>query len=177
MKLTTPGLLILVGSIMLFSPSIFAADSKTNVLEQTKETEPFKIIVTPSKKRVHVKESFKVALEVKNITNTNRSFVVMSCSWDEHWRSDNPIIGSVTQFICTMNYPMNVNLVLGESYKREGDMQLFQAISTNKVSFRMGFTPMDYTPLHMENGRFIPPVEKEGKKTYWSDEVTVEVIQ
>lgn len=166
-------LLVFTGGIILFANQIFAADS-TNAVGQVNETSPLKIIVTPEKSRVHVKEPFTVSLEVKNVSNTNQSFTVMYCSWYEQWQPDNPAVQMIP-WNCMMNYPMKVSLAPGQSFKEKvnnlGEEMKMQVITatTNKISFKMGFTPLVLTPDNQRH-RY-----SRSEKTYWSDAVTVTV--
>lgn len=174
-KLTTT-LLALAGGIIVFANQTFAADATANSVSQTNEPSPFTIIVSPEKSRVHIKEVFKVELEVKNISNTNQSFAVMSCSWMEHWRSDNGQIGTWPGWACIANAPIKIELASGESWKKELKMWIPEPVSTNRVSFRMSFTPLPFevVPPHVENGKYVWQ-KKKGVKTYWSSESSINI--
>ena len=115
-NLTTIARLILFAGIILSANQIFAADSATNSVSGTNEPSPFKIIVTPRKTRVHVGERFKVGLEVKNVSNTNQTFKVWSCSWYENWKSSAPAV-RLMPWTCRANGIDDVSLAPGESFK------------------------------------------------------------
>jgi hypothetical protein len=122
--------LALVWSGCLVAVSASAAD--TNAL---------RIRVIPSTTEVRVKEKFKVALRVENPTTTNQTVRVMSCSWDEQWKSSNTNI-SWPGRICTINYAMNVAIPPGGAYTNELEMLIPEPTSEKRLSFRMGFTPI-----------------------------------
>jgi hypothetical protein len=138
----TIAILVLAGGIVFFANPLFAANVTTNSVSQTNEPSPFQIIVTPRKTRVHAGEKFKVGLEVKNVSNTNQTFKVWSCSWDENWRSSNPDV-YLPGWACRANWVGDVSLAPGESFKEtlnreEMEMCVPQSVTTNKVIFRMG---------------------------------------
>jgi len=80
---------------------------------------------------------------------------------------------------------MDIKLVSGKSYKGELKIGLlvFQSVPTNKISFRLGFTPNRWSDKEMwelvrTNRQNLPDnLQHElGKKTYWSNEVSVDLI-
>jgi hypothetical protein len=173
----TIALLALAGGIILFANSIFAADSTTNSVSQTNEPSPFQITVTARKTLVHVGESFKVSLEVKNISNTNQSFLVWSCSWWENWKSNNRFV-YLPAWDCGQNAPMTVNLAPDESFREtlngnEMPMRVVDSVSTNRISFRMAFHTGG--SVHLYKADEIMPDDVKGK-IYWSNEVTIDLI-
>jgi hypothetical protein len=174
---TKVALLVLAG-INLFVKQGFAENAMTNSVSQTNEPSPFKIIVTPRTNRVHIGELFKVGLEVKNVSNTNQSFDVWSCSWYYNWESSNPAIG-ISEWACLGNYVETVNLRPGESFKEtikingeEADMRIFKSIPTNTISFRMAFHTGGDIRLYRK-GEVIPDVLNG--KLYWSDELNIKI--
>ncbi|HEY3853380.1 MAG TPA: hypothetical protein VGO67_03185 [Verrucomicrobiae bacterium] len=88
--------LVLSGALRAFSTS--AAD--TNLL---------RVVVIPSKTEVRAKEKFTVALRVENPTATNETVRVMSCSWDEEWKTSNANISWIG-WACTRNVARNVEI-------------------------------------------------------------------
>ncbi|MEI8291059.1 MAG: hypothetical protein WCH99_16460 [Verrucomicrobiota bacterium] len=167
-------LLALAAGPIFLTNLVFAADSLTNSVGQTNETSPFQIIVTPRKTRVQVMEPFKISIAVKNVSHTDQSFVVWSCSWPMNWKSSNPAVEWVG-WSCAQNGAMKVNLASGESFKEtlfgvEKEMRVAQSISTNKISFRMALHP---GAAH-RFGQSLP--EDEKGKLYWSNEVTIDLI-
>jgi hypothetical protein len=175
-KLTSITRLILICGIIFSVNRIFAVDSATNSIGATNEPSPFKINVTPRKTRVHAGEKFKVGLEVKNVSNTNQTFKVWSCSWWENWSSSNPAVRLVG-WGCAENGPMKVNLAPGESFKetlngKEADLEVPQSVSTNKISFHMVFHTGASIHLY-KPGETIPDDVKG--KIYYSNEVTISI--
>jgi hypothetical protein len=65
---------------------------------------------------------------------------------------------------------MKVALAPGESYKKTLAIQILNSVSTNQISFRMGFTP--WIP---GKDLVAPSFEIKLGKTYWSDEVAINV--
>lgn len=120
------------------------------------DTNSLRIVVIPSKTEVRVKETFKVALRVENLTTTNQIVRVWSCSWDEEWKT------SITNIFwlgwdCTRNVVENVEITPGGAYTNELEIFIPEPISEKTISFRMGFTPID------------------SEKTFWSDAVIIGV--
>ena len=159
---------LLFGGIIFFANQVFATDLAINSVSQTNEPSPFKITATPRTNQVHIMEPFKVSLEVENISKTNQSFVIMSCSWTDNWHSDNEMVGW-KGWNCQSNFGYTKNMAPGEIFRQEGEMRVFRSALTNKVSFRMALHPGNYndpsTDLNYKRG-----------KNYWSNEVTIEVI-
>jgi hypothetical protein len=74
-KLTTKALAVITGSAVLFA-------CLASVFLWMMFREPFKVTVTPKTIRVHLKESFKLHLKVKNASWDNRPIDIWSCGWD-----------------------------------------------------------------------------------------------
>jgi hypothetical protein len=139
------GLALVLGGI-LGSVSTNAAD--TNTLH---------VVVIPSKTEVRVKEQFKVALRVENPTTTNQMVRVMSCSWDDEWRSSNTNI-SWLSWDCEKNNMRSVKIPPSGGYTNELEMLIPEPISNQTLTFQMGFTPIG------------------SEKTFWSTEVKLKII-
>ena len=176
--------LVAIGCAAFSSNSVFASGSVTNSVSQTNELSPLQIIVTPRKTRVHVGEPFKVSLEVKNVSNTNQQFKVWSCGWSQNWKSSNPVI-RFREWNCRANWPMDVHLAPNASFKeelngKEMDMEFIQTGSTNKVAFRMGFTPTVWGDVRIYNPnnngwRTNQWWIEDHTRIYWSDEVSINI--
>jgi hypothetical protein len=121
------------------------------------DTNSLRVVVILSKTEVRIKESFKVALRVENSTTTNQTVRVMSCSWDEEWKTSNTNISWIG-WVCTRNIDRNVEIPSGGAYTNELEMLISAPISEKTLSFRMGFTPID------------------SKQTFWSDDVQLHII-
>lgn len=50
---------------------------------------PLRVTVVPSKTEVRVSEPFTLALRVENISQTDQTIRVMTCSWQDEWKSSN----------------------------------------------------------------------------------------
>jgi hypothetical protein len=121
------------------------------------DTNSLRVVVIPSKTEVRVKETFKVALRVENPTTTNQTVRVMSCSWDDEWKTSNTNISWIG-WGCTRNFAVNVKIPPGGAYTNELEMLIPKPVFQKMLSFRMGFTSID------------------SEKTYWSDEVKIKIL-
>jgi len=88
---------------------------------------------------------------------TNQSVRVWSCSWEEEWKTSDTNI-SYSVWICTKNFPENVEIPPGSAYTNELEMLIPEPISENMLSFRMGFTPID------------------SQTTFWSNRVKLNIL-
>jgi hypothetical protein len=131
---------------------------KPTTTNSAADTNSLRVVVILSKTEVRVKEKFKVALRVENPTTTNQTVRVMSCSWDEEWKSSNTNI-SWLGWNCLKNNIHSVEIPPGGAYTNELEMLISEPISKKTLSFRMGFTPID------------------SKQTFWSDDVQLNIIQ
>src|ERR1700733_11537034 len=136
--------LVLSGALATFS--VRAAD-----------TNSLRFVVIPSKTEVRVTEKVRVALRVENPTRTNQTVRVWSCSWDEEWKTSDTNI-SWLGWDCDKNFVRNIEIPPGGAYTNELEMVIPEPISKKKLSFRMGFTPVD---CH---------------QTFWSDAVDIGVV-
>jgi hypothetical protein len=125
------------------------------------DTNSLKVVVKLDKTQIHVREHFNLALRVENPTTTNQFVRVMSCSWWQQWRPSNPSI-YFWQEPCTWNAPTSLKIPAGGTITFDLEVYVSEPISidpvTRKLSFQMGFTPID------------------SKKTFWSKEMTIQVI-
>ena len=121
------------------------------------DTNSLRVVVILSKTEVRIKETFKVALRVENPTTTNQTVRVMSCSWDEEWKTSNTNISWIG-WACTRNVARNVEIPPGGAYTNQLDMLIPEPISKKTLSFRMGFTSIGST------------------NTLWSDEVKLHIL-
>ena len=115
------------------------------------------VTAKPEKTWVHLNEQFQVRLRVLNTSDTTQSFQVMNCSWDEHWRSSNKQVTWVG-WPCSGNPVATETLKPGQAYEKTLATLVMAGAPKDKVSFKMGFTPID------------------SKRTYWSNEVTVQLV-
>jgi hypothetical protein len=114
----------------------------SGVFANAADTNSLRVVVIPTKTEVRVKETFKVALRVENPTTTNQTVRVMSCSWDEEWKTSNPNITWIG-WDCKKNNIHSVEIPPGSAYTNELEMLIPKPISEKTISFRMGFTPID----------------------------------
>jgi RNA polymerase sigma factor (sigma-70 family) len=125
---------------------------------QMADPEPLGVTVRAQADRVRVNQPFEVQLRVVNRLESSQSFRVMSCSWYEHWRSDNPRV-SWNDWPCHKNIPQTVKLEPGQAYAKALPMRVTAGAPAGETPFRLGFAPLD------------------GKRTYWSNEITLWVEQ
>jgi uncharacterized protein (TIGR03067 family) len=144
-------------------PTIFVTNPGTNntLMILQRFVEPDKenaltVTIKPQKKQVRAKEPFDVDLRVVNLSKSPQSFRVMNCSWYEHWKSSNGRV-SWQGWDCAENAAVTVKLDPGEAYEKTLPMLLLAGKPLEKVSFKVGFTPIG------------------SKQTYWSNEVTVQI--
>jgi hypothetical protein len=141
---------LLLGLALVLSGGLAAFSSSAT------ETNSLRVVVIPSKTEVRIKETFKVALRVENPTTTNQTVRVMSCSWDEEWKSSNTNI-SWLGWDCTKNNIRSIEIPPGGAYTNELEMLIPKPIPEKMITFRMGFTPIG------------------GQQTFWSDEVKLSI--
>lgn len=131
------------------------ADEKPKDAESDK-AKTLTVTIKPQKNRVRVKETVEVNLRVVNTSKTTQSIQVMNCSWDDHWKSSNDQVSWVG-WDCAKNFAVTVKLEPGEAYEKTLSMFLLAGKLKEKVSFKMGFTPIG------------------SKQTFWSNEATLTV--
>ena len=136
--------------------SSFALAAEMADKADEKPADVLKVVVTPSKTAVAPNKPFKVSLVVENASSQAQTLEVMSCSWDGHWQSDNRSV-AWNGWPCFKNIRQQVTLEPGKSYAKELEMHVAADAPKGKISFRMGFTPIDST------------------KTYWSEPVKLSV--
>ncbi len=141
----------------------FSLEQEATPYDQPKDAEGEKdqtltVSIKPQKDRTLIKEKelFKVDLRVVNLSKLPQSFKVMSCSWYEHWKTNNERV-SWMGWDCKENSPTDVKLAPGEAYEKTLPMLRVAGKPKEKASFKMGFTPIG------------------SKQTFWSNEVTLQV--
>jgi hypothetical protein len=144
--------------VLVLSGGLFNCFSAPVYPVSTAPDSIFGIVVKPAKTQVLVRESFSVALRVENLTTTNQVVHTASQSWQVQWQTSNPDM-SLMYPMATANIPITINIPPGGAYTNELSMCVVKPVTTNKLSFQMGFTP------GVNVG-----------KTYWSKEVTIDVF-
>ena len=118
----------------------------------------FTVIIQPQHKEIRINQPFDVTLSVLNSSNSEQSFLVMNCSWDEHWQSSNPNVSWVG-WDCPKNFAITVTLKPGEKYVKTLSMLVLPDVQSKFISFKMGFNPID------------------SKNVYWSNEIQISIIE
>ncbi len=135
-------------------------DKKIAKLQKRLDMQPsqaLRVVITPSRTDIRFREIFNLALRVENPTQTNQTVRVMSCGWDDEWRSSNTNVSWIG-WDCTRNGPVNVTILPGGAYTNTLEMEIYNLIPQNRLSFRMGFTSID------------------GAKTLWSNKVKLHIL-
>jgi hypothetical protein len=121
------------------------------------DSNSLRVVVKPSKTEVRIKEIFKVALRVENSTTTNQTVRVMSCIWDDEWKTSNTNI-SWLGWVCTRNLAIPIEIPPGGAYTNQLAMLIPQPISDKALSFRMSLTPIG------------------SQTTFWSNDVKLKIL-
>jgi hypothetical protein len=107
---------------------------------------------------------FDAIFRIVNTSNSPMTFWIWTCGWCWNWTSNNPAVKSDCG-PCTRNSCFLLTLKPSQAYERRGRMIVSDAEGAEKVTFRIGFTSS-------------PPRSKlNAEKTYWSDEVTVRLVE
>ena len=141
--------------LMLVAVGKTRADEKPKDAEGDKDN-PLTVTIKLQTKIIRTNAPFTAHLRVVNSSKSTQSFRVMNCSWDEHWKSSNERV-SWEGWGCDKNFAVTEKLEPGQAYERTLSMLLTSGKPQEKVSFKMGFTPID------------------SKQTFWSNEVTLPV--
>jgi hypothetical protein len=109
-----------------------------------------------------------VNFQVRNKTNQEQAFRIMSCSYNQHWGNDDKH-GNVyvPGWNCERNGDMLVTLKPGESYSNVLPIVIQRVKPGDFVQFRMSFTP--FRKEATEDSYHNP------LGTYWSNEIKIKV--
>jgi len=125
----------------------------------SKADETFKIIVTPTKSRVHLNEYFDMHLQIRNETTTPQQINIMGGGWLFQWKASSPNV-EFAPVLCSKDSTIAIKIAPGESYTRlMGLFTIVGPVNSSSLSFKMGFTSVG------------------SRKTYWSDDVTMGIMQ
>lgn len=107
--------------------------------------DPLTVELHPAVSTWHRKQPVDVTLKVTNTSKAAVTFEVMSCSWEEHWRSLDRELAWMP-WDCDKNAPSRVELAPGRS--REWKLAMFatEAASLGAHPLAMTFTPRGGTP-------------------------------
>ena len=133
--------------------------------------------------------SATLEVEIKNITTTNQSFNMWSCSYAKNWKTDNQNVSlHYRHLFCAENAPVDHELEPGQCYKFEMVWMAHVEVSTNHLAFRLGFAPNRWS--FRERGSIYnranegkefskenSTADELSKTTYWSNEMTVKIDQ
>jgi hypothetical protein len=116
-----------------------------------------RVFAVPATNAIRLREPFKMALRVENASGTNQSVRVMTCSWDDEWRSSNTNV-TFMGWDCEKNNMHDVVIPPGGVYTNEAPMMIYNLIPDQEISFRMGFTSIGST------------------QTWWSGEIKLHIL-
>ena len=106
-----------------------------------------------------------IAFSVRNVTNQEQGFRIMSCSFYQHWAVDNKkAFVSPELLICGGNAAILKTLKPGESYSSLLPIAFLEVAAGEVVESRMSFTPYR---KEMYRGRRKP------LGTYWSNAIQI----
>lgn len=163
--------------LMLVCCAVLTGCCECECVQEPSQPQTFKIVVLPSKTKVHLREPIKTVFRVENMTSIPQKIKVMNCSWYDHWQSSNPLV-SYMAWNCSKNFAVEETIAPGAAYVRElelivlaaSDLQAFaeagndpkwkavKPVSKGPVQFKYGFTPIG------------------SLTTYWSENVEIEVV-
>ena len=123
---------------------------------EKKPSQPLKVTATLLETKLEPEKWFKATFRVENVTSETQTFRVMCCSYADQWQCDNTKLTIGSQQ-CAKNTPMDVTLEPGKSYSDVLDIQVAADAPHGKMTFRLGFTPI------------------ESKTTYWSEPLDLNV--
>src|SRR5277367_6516708 len=109
--------------------ALVASLSGCTSASHSQEGNELKVSAEPVTQRVHVAEPFKVAVRIWNPTATNQSVKMMSCSWPEQWRTDNPAVQRCTDVECAWNAPTTVTLPPGGAWTNQMDFRVLLPVT------------------------------------------------
>jgi RNA polymerase sigma factor (sigma-70 family) len=114
------------------------------------------VTIEPQKNRIRADEPFNVDVRVVNSSKSPQTIRVMSGSWRGHWKSSNESV-AWERVVILKDVEQKVILEPGKAYEKTGAMFLVAGKPQQKVSFKVGFTPIG------------------SNETFWSNEVTLQV--
>ncbi|MBI3822044.1 MAG: sigma-70 family RNA polymerase sigma factor [Planctomycetes bacterium] len=135
-----------------------SAEAKPALVKVLTPPEGLTVTAKSQKNRVRANEDFKVDLRVVNSSKSLQSVRVMRGGSWQHWQSSNKPV-SVVALPVLEHFEETVKLDPGDAYEETLWVRLGDAKPQEKVSFKLGFTPIN------------------SKQTFWSDEISVEVEQ
>ena len=109
-----------------------------------------------------------IEFNVRNNTNQEQAFRIMSCSYYQHWEMDSKKVHLHMGFAgCGGNGAMLMTLKPGESYSNRLAIVLAGVAPGEVVEFRMSFTPYRKERIKGRFARLGP---------YWSNVLTIKAV-
>ena len=133
-----------------------SAEAKPALVKVSTPPEGLTVTAKSQKNLVRANQDFKVDLRVVNSSKSPQFVRVMRGSSWQHWQSSNKPV-SVVGLPGSEAFEETVKLEPDDAYEKTLWVRLGDAKPQEKVSFKLGFTPIG------------------SKQTFWSNEVTVEV--
>jgi hypothetical protein len=115
------------------------------------------IEATPLHARAHRNETTPITLRTTNTTGVRQAFQIMTCSWADEWKSDDPLLqtGGID---CSKNFQRTLVLDPGAVDLRTIDVYVDKTAALGPHVVRLGFTAIG------------------SKTTIWSTAVTLQVV-
>lgn len=112
----------------------------------------------------------QVKLSVTNVSGTRQMFSTMSCSWQQHWTTDNarihPVGGS-----CKSNFPMHIPLGPGQVYREQLCPVALDRVPAGRLTLRFGYsTTFLAVPDDVRRKYHFP-----APQIFWSNAIRVQV--
>ena len=111
-----------------------------------------------------------VKIIVHNNSNTEKSFWMMSCSWQESFICDKEDITFCPRE-CDSNVPIEIKLSPNQKITFNGALKQLESNSQSRV-FRIGLILMDEKDYYDLNKKSNPKY-KQSQRTYWSNSVPI----
>jgi hypothetical protein len=102
-----------------------------------------------------------VYFSVRNVSDRKQEFWIMSCSYEENWKTDHPVVKVLRITECDKNLPLPKYLEPGESYDGELTLHFEKGEEGAEHAFRLGFCP------------YIRGFSRKVSHVYWSNKLKV----
>ena len=115
--------------------------------------------------------AFSIHFRVSNPSNAPCAIAVMTCSYWQHWQTDNKTV-SVNVWGCNKNGLSGVGLDSTNVYSGDVPIIVRHDTKPGQLSFRMAFTPR----TNRGTDNFSMAQTNWAKGTFWSNEITIQVV-
>jgi hypothetical protein len=119
---------------------------------------PLVVTATAAKQKVRVHEAFEVSVRIVNVSAQPQTIRFWNVTWFYACKPNNPAV-SWEWVECRSNSLRTVRLQPGQAFDRSSLIEVTKGQPGENISFKLGFTSF------------------RSKRTYWSNEVTVQVAK